>query len=515
MFQMKFSIDSAELKREIPHWEHLEDIPLRVIDFIKKTSDERLIYEASTKNYYCGKCTRLLDDSLYCEHCKIQHHFDEDYRHRDVTTIDKMTSDYSSLGMECTYLVFDVRDKDVYLYTIEENVYYDNPFSTLPHKTSRIDVLTDQSYFVEVEGLINIETDQFISFTGLAKAWDSFIDEFESCEEKMENDSLYREYNSILLDGAYYIYVDNLEELKNTVYRYSKIWKMSEYLKKSYYTPIANITLNPLFYPQFEYLVNYGLYDLALNAPNNFDKGKNFEANFGLTKDYLPFMAKNDISPSKLELLKLCPTKDDEVFIFLTRYFEMYKEYLEELVSVYKVNIKTLKSYFEKVKLPPRRIADYLDYIEMAKEIGLDLYDKKNLYPEDLYETHDKLLHEMEIIKDPLIDEKIGKVARECESKRYEDDEYVIFPASSIDDLIQESRNQENCVRTYASKVASGACVIYFLRKKSSPLESFVTVEVQNDRVVQARTKYNEEPSGEIVELLHIWEDAHLNKRPK
>jgi len=89
---------------------------------------------------------------------------------------------------------------------------------------------------------------------------------------------------------------------------------------------------------------------------------------------------------------------------------------------------------------------------------------------------------------------------------KYEDDEYIIYPATSIQDLVEESRQQKNCVRTYCEAISNNESQIYFMRRKEELDKSFVTIEVNDKKIIQARVKYNELPSKEINEILNKWE---------
>lgn len=144
----------------------------------------------------------------------------------------------------------------------------------------------------------------------------------------------------------------------------------------------------------------------------------------------------------------------------------------------------------------------------MVNELKLDLKDKKILYPTNLREVHDELYNQIEIVRDPKIDEKIKSLAVVLSFNRYEDDEYVIYPATSIQDLIEESKQQKNCVRTYCKRVANNESQIYFMRKKSELEKSLVTIEVYKNRIIQARIKYNELPSQELMDILKKWEQT-------
>ncbi|MDE6284462.1 MAG: PcfJ domain-containing protein, partial [Bacilli bacterium] len=129
-----------------------------------------------------------------------------------------------------------------------------------------------------------------------------------------------------------------------------------------------------------------------------------------------------------------------------------------------------------------------------------------NLYPANFLELHDKLYLETEIVRNPDIDKKIRDMAWILSMNRYEDEKYIIYPVQSIDELVEESSMQHNCVRTYCQSVANNYCQIYLMRKKEDVLHSFVTIEVDNNVVVQARTKFNGLPNQEINFILKKWE---------
>ena len=182
-------------------------------------------------------------------------------------------------------------------------------------------------------------------------------------------------------------------------------------------------------------------------------------------------------------------------------------QHINFLVEECHINLDTLKDYLYKFDSPIDRIYEYLDYIKMAKELNLDITNKKVLYPKNLRDAHDELYNQLEIVENPEIDKKISNLAKILAFNNYEDDNYVIFPASSIGDLIEESQQQKNCVRTYGEQIANTECQIYFMRKKENITKSFVTIEVRNNKIVQARLKYNVLPSDEINKILEKWQN--------
>ena len=51
---------------------------------------------------------------------------------------------------------------------------------------------------------------------------------------------------------------------------------------------------------------------------------------------------------------------------------------------------------------------------------------------------------------------------------------------------------QNNCVASYIKNVINGNCHILFLRKKDNPTKALVTIEVRNNKIVQARRRLND-----------------------
>ena len=46
------------------------------------------------------------------------------------------------------------------------------------------------------------------------------------------------------------------------------------------------------------------------------------------------------------------------------------------------------------------------------------------------------------------------------------------------------------------------------MRKKTEITKSLVTIEVRDQKIIQARVKYNELPSQELRDILSIWEST-------
>ena len=78
--------------------------------------------------------------------------------------------------------------------------------------------------------------------------------------------------------------------------------------------------------------------------------------------------------------------------------------------------------------------------------------------------------------------------------------------------MIDESKQQNNCVRTYAERIANKECDIYFMRLTSNVNQSLVTVEVQKNKIVQKKTKNNNKTTLEQNKFLDLWEKKILGR---
>lgn len=506
MFQLKFNDNFDNLIRDITYWNSQDDISENIKRFIIDTSNMRVVYEKNTNKFYCGKCLGELDTNNYCKKCDIKHkeYTLDDVKNDciDIIKTDKiMSSKIRDLDNTCNYFVFDIVDKEVFLYHIEEKITYYNPLSLVPYKSSNINIDSSYSYYIERDGITNLKTNNFIYFKDL----DTYIDSLSNENNYIENPKMFGIYEEMeLVTHTGYLYKNNLVELKNTIYKYSRLWELNDFLEEKQRFNISQLTLHPLYYKSFEYLINYKLYNLAWNVPNWFKNGKNFEEIFGVNKNYLSFMQENDISPNEFEILQHYPTND----IDLLRFFSNYSWGILSLKEDTNIDLKKLKKCLEKNNLSSHNISEYADYVGMAKELKLDLKDKKILYPNNLQEAHDELYNQIEVVNDPIINEKIKSLSSVLSLNRYEDENYVIYPASSIEDLVDESRQQKNCVRTYCEMVSKNKSQIYFMRKKTELEKSLVTIEVRDRKIIQARVKYNKLPSDELNEILNKWEQT-------
>lgn len=319
-----------------------------------------------------------------------------------------------------------------------------------------------------------------------------------------ENDGEWRLYSGYWYETVMtgFVYKDNLKKvLKNTIYEKSRLWDAIRNPTKEYYN--VKSLLYQAKQPSFEMLIELKLYNLASMASDFWAVGS-FNKIFGISKDYYKFMKKYNITKDQLNILKIYPTKDIRKLKFLEKY-----QYTIEEIKEY-TSIDNFIKYFRTKKLKDAHL--YRDYLKFAKELGLDLKNKRYLFPDKLKTMHDKYEKQIKIIKQEKMIQEIEQRVKILSKNIFKDKEFIIFPADSINAMIEESKQQNNCVRTYAERYADGDCDIYFMRKIDKPNISLVTVEVRNNKVVQKRTKNNEKTNKKQDRFLEIWQKKVLEK---
>lgn len=149
------------------------------------------------------------------------------------------------------------------------------------------------------------------------------------------------------------------------------------------------------------------------------------------------------------------------------------------------------------------------DYARMMKTIS-PKFDK---YPRNFLTTHKIACRNYNRLKKEFSEE----IFRTRINKDYEcvfGDYQFIYPTST-QDIKDEAVAQNNCVASYIDDVIDGKCHIMFLRKKSSPKNSLVTIEIRNNTIVQAKRRFNDPVTDEDQKAINSWNKKFSNKKEK
>ena len=184
------------------------------------------------------------------------------------------------------------------------------------------------------------------------------------------------------------------------------------------------------------------------------------------------------------------------------------KSYFSRLVDDFGYNSKRLMLYIDQLNLSQKRrtvCRDIFDYADMMNQ----LYNDFDRYPINLSAAHKQAIKEynrFETNYDENAYSKRNILEYECEIDGFK----FIYPRK-VSEIQAEGKNQHNCVATYINRVLKEDCHIMFMRPVDNIKHSYITLEIRNNRIVQAMRKYNQYPSKEEWEVINKWNEKYKN----
>lgn len=286
--------------------------------------------------------------------------------------------------------------------------------------------------------------------------------------------------------------------LKGTKLEYSGLEKLISRLDYFYFLDYYRIAR----YPSFEILIKMKLYALSLDA-DKFYKGNSFQTVFGVPKSFYQFIRRYNLNYKQLEVLRLIQKEDITLLNKLVKVHDLDK--LARYVDLE-------EAYYKVLSIKNNTEFEYLDYLRMAKTLQYPMNNKRVLYPKDLKAAHDKVTKLYNVVKDEMIDKLIQNRYKELCKMSYKNSKYLIYPAPSVASLIDESEQQNHCVKSYCEDYGLGYKDLYFMRELNNQDKSLVTIEVRENKIVQARIYDNDPPSEEQWDFLNKWQLKILSK---
>lgn len=146
------------------------------------------------------------------------------------------------------------------------------------------------------------------------------------------------------------------------------------------------------------------------------------------------------------------------------------------------------------------------DYLDMC--ISMDI--KPTLYSSYLKQTHDITSRNYEVKLTEEQAEMFEKAYKDFKPFVTGDKVYSIVRPKNADDVKHEGSALNHCVASYISKILKRNCLIVFLRKADKLDKPLVTIEIENEAIVQARGASNRSITED--EYKAICEYAKKNK---
>ncbi len=205
---------------------------------------------------------------------------------------------------------------------------------------------------------------------------------------------------------------------------------------------------------------------------------------------------------------------DDIINVWkVNRYYHgSYCSYFNMLVNDFGYKAKDLWLYIDRIKTfeaiddVKYLVRELYDYANMMRQLS-HKYDK---YPRNLLTTHQIACRNYNRMKKEFSEEMFKKRIDKKYECSFED--YIFIYPDSTQEIKDEAVSQNNCVASYIDDVIDGKCHILFLRKKDKPKDSLITIEVRNNKIVQARRRFNEPIIEEDKKAINMFNQKFSKK---
>ena len=144
----------------------------------------------------------------------------------------------------------------------------------------------------------------------------------------------------------------------------------------------------------------------------------------------------------------------------------------------------------------------WADAIDMQQRIRGSVEDR---YPADPAALLAELDREREMRRHEASDEAIARRAAGLDGNGFESDGYIIRPAATVREILEEANAQHSCVASFIDKHAQGQTDLWLMWRVSDPDSPLVTVEMRNGAVRQAFQSHNRQVAAAQRRVLKDW----------
>ncbi len=334
-------------------------------------------------------------------------------------------------------------------------------------------------------------------------------------------------------EGA--IMPETYEEMRGTIFQYSAL---QEYVKHVYKTDPREYLKRYIEMPQLEMIVKMGLIETAIYlvkygngiiADRNAKRPDEF---LGIRREKVKRLVREKGNVSVLKVLQMEKQyrqrwNDKQIDNLIETgldapQLETAMEYMSLQQLLNRIKKYAGCAYETGCSSVIGRIrhtaTTYTDYLAMRANLGYDLNNTVYQQPRNLSIAHEQMV--IESTKEKMdkylaeVAEKYPNIRRQYRKLRkkyyYADDNYVIRPARSAEEIVMEGRLLHHCVggAGYLNKHNKGETYILMLRYETTPDVPYITVEVDSKeaRIIQWYGEKDRKPNAkEMQQWLDDW----------
>lgn len=327
-------------------------------------------------------------------------------------------------------------------------------------------------------------------------------------------------------DPKPFLYTKNLKTvLKNGPWKYSGLYEQAKALQYIY---PGNYLKEYLKHPEIEYLVKMKLNQLVDEGIElrgwrgrvNF-KGKTTEERLGVTKQQLKRVQHMNLGEKGIGLIKMLEgikISDKEILWALEHADTGQFASIAKHTTPHQI-IRYAESQKRSGYTIGDIVSDWYDYLEMCQEQNFDIKNTFILFPKNLKEKHDELLVMQKSKGYEKYKNRVNLAAMELKHLAYEDKNYIIRAAESVEKIVNEGHVLRHCVgsENYIRGAAERKIAIMLVRKTNEPDKPFITVEVglPGLNIKQSRGYQNQNPDEGVKKFIQKWQTKMQKKHIK
>lgn len=325
-------------------------------------------------------------------------------------------------------------------------------------------------------------------------------------------------------------------EMRGTIFQYSALQEYEKMVPEV--DPIRYLE-RYLEIPQLEMIVKMGLSEIAASMVRcecgiiTDTHAKRPDKFLGIRKERVQQLIRNKGDRSLLEIMKMEKnlkqnwTEEQIEHLAVTRLKQGQIEQALRYMSLQKL-LNRIGRYagcrYESACLRAQErirhmAVTYTDYLSMRVSLGYDLNNSVYQQPRDLEAAHNKMVAEL---NKEETDKRLQEVKKRFACIRnsyrklrnqyfFEDDDYIIRPARSAEEIVTEGRVLHHCVGgdSYLGKHNDGQTYILMLRFSKEPEIPYITVEIERDthRIIQWYGSHDRKPDKEHMQK---WLDDYV-----
>ncbi len=154
------------------------------------------------------------------------------------------------------------------------------------------------------------------------------------------------------------------------------------------------------------------------------------------------------------------------------------------------------------------------DYLNDCQKLKIHIEDAI-IFPKSLRKAHEETIKRVKYYEDELMRKKARDRYEKIKHYEFELGQLKIVVPHTAKEIIDEGNKLSHCVGGYAQQHVDGQTTILFIRNTKKPDESFYTVEVKNEKVLQVHGTKNKPATEDVQTFIDEFKKQKLTKKER